>query len=143
MLAMLQHFRCLNTDSSCHGQIFSSFDGLIDTIITALMPHTGGGPPKEDLCFLLQRTAWAAATDPRDKVYALLSLMRPTATDIAIDYLRTTAQVFADVVVSELQSKGTLATLWQLHDITRKRRAEGLPSWVPRSGIPNAFLGFL
>jgi hypothetical protein len=46
---------------------------------------------------LLHMTALVDATDPRDKVYALLSLVPPERTVIRIDYTKSTAQVYTDL----------------------------------------------
>ncbi|CAI6335625.1 unnamed protein product [Periconia digitata] len=94
-----------------------------------------------DLLACLQATRSSLATDPRDKIYGIHSLLNPESRAlIDIDYASGVAEVFtkaAAVVVRERQSLDII-----LRAITSRRDAhisgplspdsvDGLPSWVP------------
>jgi hypothetical protein len=70
------------------------------------------------------------ASDPRDKVYALLSLTR---THIVPDYSLSEVDVFCRATIQCISDSGDLAVL--SNDLGRKFR-EDLPSWVPDWGSP-------
>jgi hypothetical protein len=74
-------------------------------------------------------TRECGATDPKDKVYAILSLFRsvPKSADLAIDYTRSTADIFTGAAAFLLQSIGPIV----LSEIYGRSFISNLPSWVP------------
>jgi hypothetical protein len=66
------------------------------------------------------------ATDPRDKVFAMLPLTNPDDTDVQADYGREKQQVFKETTLSLLGSN-----LNYLSGCQNPTRSNGLPSWVP------------
>ncbi|KAK2041798.1 heterokaryon incompatibility protein [Colletotrichum somersetense] len=74
-----------------------------------------------------------AATDPRDKVYGLLGLVSDEALACfrGVDYRKSVAEVYADVVRASVDSSGNLAPLCHAKHGREYVRTE-IPSWVPR-----------
>ncbi|KAK3936733.1 hypothetical protein QBC46DRAFT_394344 [Diplogelasinospora grovesii] len=79
----------------------------------------------------------ANATDPRDKVYSLLGVVKdnivglgqlPAGPDVVIDYSRATAKVYKDVVRHIIKKTGSLDVLCACQN---PERANGIPSWAP------------
>ena len=73
------------------------------------------------------------ATDPRDKVYALLSLSKVDLyyqDIIQADYKVTIPQCYAKSSKSVIADLGNLELLAYVHDRSAKK-IDGLPSWVP------------
>ncbi|KAF5334073.1 hypothetical protein D9758_017662 [Tetrapyrgos nigripes] len=81
------------------------------------------------------------ATNPRDKVYGLLGLWRPTEKEknpIEIDYNKSVAGVYTDVVLMAIRD---LRDLFVLRFVDHDHDSDdGFPSWVPRwdHGTPQA-----
>ncbi|EFQ25166.1 heterokaryon incompatibility protein [Colletotrichum graminicola] len=73
------------------------------------------------------------ATDPRDKVYGLLGLVshEALARFPGVDYRKSVAEVYGDVVRASVDSSGTLAPLSYAKHGHEYVRTE-IPSWVPR-----------
>jgi hypothetical protein len=87
------------------------------------------------------------ATDPRDKVYALLGLLSDRHVKISPNYGITPWKVFADVVTSNYEADGDLSLLhacgsgWQ-HRKPQNTVGQELsdhPSWVVDLANPSAF----
>ena len=76
-----------------------------------------------------------APTDPVDKIYAVLELLRAAPGDsrLAIDYNRQPATVFTDVAEYLLEGVG----LGLLSDAYGHSTMSGLPSWAPDWTIPS------
>ncbi|OAL27605.1 hypothetical protein AYO22_03509 [Fonsecaea multimorphosa] len=68
------------------------------------------------------------ATDPRDKVYALLSLAKPT-TWITENYTKSVSETFKDVAFGLIADSGKLHVL--TISICARRTDLSLPSWAP------------
>lgn len=66
------------------------------------------------------------ATDPRDKVYAMLPLVNPDEIDVRADYRKPAVEVFRDVTLTLLKT-----SLDYLSGCHISERADDLPSWVP------------
>jgi hypothetical protein len=86
---------------------------------------------RNNFCRLVQQTLPALATDPRDKIYALLALVPPERTSIIVDYSRSVSMVYTDFVLSEIRATGKLSTLCLFQTTTRSGATLNLPSWVP------------
>jgi hypothetical protein len=118
-----------------HGLETGRFDAYIARAALAMRPllgtATGGALLVPDLCTQVLQTGMSRATDPRDRVYALLSLVPPDRLTIKVDYSRTTAQVYTDFALSEIEMTGTLLTLYELYGSRSSGMTIGLPSWVP------------
>ena len=82
---------------------------------------------------LLRRFSGRKATDDRDKVYALLTLVRDKWSSIVPDYSLTVAQVFQNTALSIIKNTISLHVL--TGDIGRKDRQD-LPSWCPDWSAP-------
>ncbi|KAB5513374.1 hypothetical protein GE09DRAFT_632737 [Coniochaeta sp. 2T2.1] len=105
---------------------------------TMLVPR-GRGIERQNVMRLLRTTASAQATDPRDKVYALLSLVPPEKMLMKLDYSKTVAKVYTDFALSEIQVSGSLGPIYMLPDILPRTRP-GLPTWVPDLASDTAHL---
>ena len=84
------------------------------------------------LTYLLRTFRNRQASDPRDKVYGLLSL---AASSIVPDYSISEVDVFCRATMECISSSQDLAVL--NNDLGRKFR-EDLPSWVPDWGSPGS-----
>lgn len=89
-----------------------------------------GKPP---LLSLLRKFRSRNATDPRDKVYALLGLSK---TSIVPNYESSTSRVYAETVKDSIKTNNSLSVL--AVDQGRKFRGD-LPSWVPDWEAPEDY----
>ncbi len=81
---------------------------------------------------LLSRFRSRKATDPRDKVYALLALAHNTT--LEPNYYIDTPEVFTQAALESIRSTKSLSIL-ATSELGRKFRQD-LPSWVPDWGAP-------
>lgn len=90
---------------------------------------------------VLRRTANCKCTDPRDRIFAILSMLSEENVGEAIepDYNKTVSEVYKDAVARWTNSLGNLAIL---ESCSLDRRLEGAPSWVPNLAIPDIRLPF-
>lgn len=81
------------------------------------------------LCHLIQQTKQCSCLDPRDRLYALLSMIREPEIRIGIepDYTKSICQVYMDVVLKSLD----LRRLDILFACEMRDDRANLPSWVP------------
>ncbi|KAI8950746.1 HET-domain-containing protein [Xylaria longipes] len=85
---------------------------------------------------LLYYSRFFEATDPRDKVYAVLGLWRYTRSngesyiDIRPDYNKDISDVFIEATIAAINESGNLDIL-SLVEGTSSERVIELPSWVP------------
>jgi hypothetical protein len=94
-------------------------------------------PDSDDLLDVLQRSRNCSATDTRDKVYALLGLVKQDISDaISVDYTRTPIDIFIDIAVYLLKDQGrTDVVLYASHlDPYKLQR----PSWVPQWSLKSS-----
>ena len=91
----------------------------------------GSSRPRFDINLLLLR--WAQATDPRDKVYALLSISSSVSQTIRPDYTMSVSQVYTKTATSLWFIPGVskLSFLSFVQHSDRKLLSHDLPSWVP------------
>lgn len=86
------------------------------------------------LSLLLSATRRFQATEPRDKIIAVVGLAdsRTVGMPISriIDYGKPVAELYRDVTGNLIQSQRSLTLLSSVEDIS-DRRIHGLPSWVP------------
>jgi hypothetical protein len=73
----------------------------------------------------------AKATDPRDKVFAMLPLTNPDETDIVADYRKGHLEVYKATALSLIKTDIDYLAGCQLTS-----RSDGLPSWVPNLELP-------
>jgi hypothetical protein len=97
----------------------------------------GFGTSKNDpLSLLLHQTRDSDCSDPRDRIYALLSfLSRELQARIIPDYTKSVEEVYKDVMLehfgmNDFDGPGLLTTIELLGGIPRN------PSWVPRWEVP-------
>jgi hypothetical protein len=93
---------------------------------------------KSSLITLLRRFRNRKATDPRDKVYALLSLVEPSVgrRSLRPDYSLSDAEVYIRATMECIYASRSLSVLSV--DAARKHRQD-LPSWVPDWEAPGDF----
>lgn len=99
---------------------------------------TGPSRPKTSWTLLvnsLYSSRWHRATDAKDKIYALLGLVKTkprllTHQTVEVDYEATTASVYTDAVQSVILDTSWLAILVLVED-HGKRSVSDLPSYVP------------
>lgn len=94
----------------------------------SIEPDTEGqsGP---NLSVLLDLCSGFRATDPRDKIFALLGLLSAKENIIRPDYFKTTAQVYTETAQCMLSGKCT--NIFSFMGIGYARTITDLPSWVP------------
>jgi Heterokaryon incompatibility protein (HET) len=123
---------------------FLSYSVLSDLQLSEI-PYTGWhmevlgafrASNSSDLLTVLRETRAFGASDPRDKIYAVLGLasLGPTllsaAQIIRQDYKLTSAEVFLDVASSFVRESDDLSFLTEVED-PQHREVTGIPSWVP------------
>ena len=82
---------------------------------------------------LLERFRAQKVTDPRDQVFALLSLLRPDQRLLLPDYTLSAHQIYTMTAFEILKSEESLQYLVQTDYTSRDRE---LPSWVPDLAKP-------
>ena len=92
---------------------------------------------------LIERSQQCKCSDPRDRVYAVLSMLKTFERDAKIkpDYTKTVSQVYRDVVLSVLDHTNKISILG--HCEMQEQPLESsdslqLPSWVPDWTIPSS-----
>jgi hypothetical protein len=84
---------------------------------------------------LVQWTQQCKCSDPRDRIFALLSMLQnPAAVGIEADYNKTLKEVYQDAFV---RWSGVTQSLNMLEFCSYARRLPYGPSWVPNLDIPN------
>ncbi len=89
------------------------------------------GQPTEQLDTLLTRTRYQSCLDPRDRIYAVLSLVhKEYQINISPDYSKPVEEVYKEFVLRHMEhSRSLLFTRFCLPQ--SKRNIQTLPSWVP------------
>jgi len=109
---------------------------LVTTMLESRRPDSEwrqSGPfAGEPTVALLNRFRWSHATDPRDKVYALLSLCQtgPGQPAINIDYRSDTEGCYRDASLAIMAATGNLDIL-QLCRLPPYKHESPFPSWIP------------
>ena len=108
-------------------------------------PQELGNSP-QDLLKLLLYHSNRSATDPRDKIYALLGLLCEPP-NLKVDYCSSVAQVYTDVARCIMGSSGKLDVLTAIERRSsafrnhkrQQTRPHNLPTWVPDSELSPSF----
>jgi hypothetical protein len=101
-----------------------------------MLAHFGTGfDDAQNINYLLHRTGPFKATNPRDKVYALLGLAREADKAIVVDYSKPVEEVLMDLI------KSSIGIDRNLHSLRGSRDASTTgPSWIPTlSTLPSGF----
>ena len=92
---------------------------------------------------LIERSQQCKCSDPRDRVYAVLNMLKTFERDAKIkpDYTKTVSQVYRDVVLSILDNTNKISILG--HCEMQEQPLESsdslqIPSWVPDWTIPSS-----
>lgn len=111
----------------------TSMHGLFN--LDHLQRLIGGGKYQADLLGTLANYRHYKATDPRDKVYALLGLVTEALTDILVcDYVLDLPTVYLKVAEHCVLHRGSLECLGYCNPSSRDL---DLPSWVPNWRDPS------
>jgi hypothetical protein len=95
-------------------------------------------PDSDDLLDVLQRSRNCSATDTRDKVYALLGLVKQDiANAISVDYTRTPTDIFIDIAVCLLKDHGRIDVILYALDVDRFK--SDIPGWVPQWSLKSSY----
>jgi hypothetical protein len=80
---------------------------------------------------LMQSTKYCKFSDPRDRVYAVLSLVGEFEVDIGAqpDYARPVGEVYKDVVLQSVNKRGSLSFLNHC-DMKPPIRLDAIPGWI-------------
>ncbi|KAE9366699.1 HET-domain-containing protein [Stipitochalara longipes BDJ] len=119
----------LNTRPFREEEILTGFRKVVDPI--ELLRNGRADGMRTSLSQLLSITLQRASTDSRDKVYALLSLVTNWygREPIRPDYALSVNQIYAQVVIKEIQGSNSLQILQGVPWISNTR----LPSWITRT----------
>ncbi|XPS94541.1 hypothetical protein M3J09_003852 [Ascochyta lentis] len=89
-------------------------------------------PEEEDVLAVLCKSRNCSATDPRDKVYALLGLTNlKFSSQFPVDYSLTTSEIFTKLAVHCITEMGRFDVLQHCHN-TEVSHLEMVPTWVPQ-----------
>ncbi|RYP41999.1 hypothetical protein DL767_000630 [Monosporascus sp. MG133] len=117
---------------------------VLDDLYTTIRSQGG-----ESLRKLLMISRSSEATDPRDRIYALLGLLKPGSLEaeskdaITVDYRKPTSEVYTDAMayifaqgdgaylLSGVFLPGVSAPAPRIHSLPSTTRQPALPSWVP------------
>jgi Heterokaryon incompatibility protein (HET) len=92
-------------------------------------------PPK--LLEILNWTKLLSCYDPRDRIYAILSLLGPyEAEKIVPDYTRPAEEIYKEAILNTIQYTRRIDIL-QFCDLAKHDSKLTLPSWVPDLSIPS------
>ncbi|KAL2135714.1 hypothetical protein VTI74DRAFT_7231 [Chaetomium olivicolor] len=97
-------------------------------------PAKGGNSSSPDIVDVLLNVRLRQCTDPRDKIFGVLSLVKNWSRwkPIEADYSKNTLRVFRDFAAQMLQSEyGANALLLARGLESRSKELLGLPSWMP------------
>ena len=89
---------------------------------------------------LIDQTNRSQCSDPRDRVFALLSLLHPSERmfGISADYTKSVAEVYKDAMIRWSQGYRSLRLL---QTVEMSEGVERMPSWVPDWGMTRATTG--
>jgi hypothetical protein len=92
----------------------------------------GSMPNHPDLLDVLDRSRNCSATDPRDKVFAVLNLVSKDYQDyIPVDYSRSVEDVYVGVAKDLIMRKRLISVLSHACAKSEDVKSMAIPSWVP------------
>jgi hypothetical protein len=96
---------------------------------------------RRSLLSLIKATKYCQCSDPRDRIFALLSLVPNSEKQVGIepDYTKDVYEVYQDVAIKFTKGFGTLKLL---HTVEMHEHLVGVPSWVPDWSTPKSTLHF-
>ncbi|KAK0639054.1 heterokaryon incompatibility protein-domain-containing protein [Cercophora newfieldiana] len=105
------------------------------TAVQALKNAPSHSNPADELFYYLLRTRGRGATDPRDKIFAVLGLVSSNIQELGIhpDYHASTEQVYCEATRRLMAVSGSLDVLGVCFPF-EDRVVPELPSWVPDWG---------
>ncbi|KAH6642310.1 heterokaryon incompatibility protein-domain-containing protein [Boeremia exigua] len=87
------------------------------------------------------------SSDPRDKVYGLLGILRQRSAynpeAISVDYSKSVAQVYTDTALEILRTNNNLEVLDHVANAEDSEPDTEFPTWVPRWDLPRGWVLFL
>ena len=106
----------------------NNIDKLRESVARAFQIANSSDQPS--LMTILRRTKGCKCTDQRDRIYAILNLVKmQERADIRPDYSKSTREVFEEVVLKTIFELGRLSIITACEINTTK--LVDLPSWVP------------
>lgn len=110
----------------------SESEGLCGRMLKLWRPELSADS-YSDISGLLEQTQDFSATDPRDRIFALQSLLPEDRRVLAPDYGLAEAEVYTRATISEIERTGTLRPIsWSgIGFNPNEPRLVGLPSWAP------------
>jgi len=96
---------------------------------------------RRKLLSLIKATKYCQCSDPRDRIFALLSLVPDSEKEVGIepDYTKDVYEVYQDVAIKLAKWFGTLKLL---HTVEMHEHLVAVPSWVPDWSTPTSTLHF-
>ncbi|KAK8147895.1 hypothetical protein G3M48_000773 [Beauveria asiatica] len=111
-----------------HLRTFQARLSNVDTLILYSMRPFG-------FTNLRQQIGNSKCSDPRDRIYGILSQLDTDHISIIPDYTKSVAEVYTDVTQKHIHHFGKLDILTQC-ELSEKASAHSLPSWVPDWSSP-------
>lgn len=125
---------------SCHPKQNSTYNELYErvSLVEQLASRCADFKVKGiDPDNLLRSTEYALCTDPRDRIYAQISLFPALIRhQIKPDYSQSFSKVYLDAFLKISEHYSTLATMLQCGERPASPYDMGLPTWVPNWSIP-------
>src|ERR1700712_721617 len=83
-----------------------------------------------DFLSLITRTSYTLCSDPRDRVFALISMLKDEERHHSMlpDYYKTTSEVYQDICIYHISRTKRLSLLTT---VDTHKVLKALPSWVP------------
>ena len=81
---------------------------------------------------LIEITSMVNCSDPKDRIYALLAMLKYNEFPIIPDYSKSLKQVYRDAVVHMIQTNNRLSILGHCNI---RNRIAGWPTWVPNYSV--------
>jgi hypothetical protein len=105
-----------------------------ETLIPSALRWHHASEPEWDLLKVLQKSRNCSASDPRDKVYAVLGLVQPDAVkDLLVDYSSSVEEVYTNVAKHIITQHGCLNLLKHIAcDPARLTIIGTRSTWVPQ-----------
>lgn len=110
--------------------LVGSSSALMREMDVARKDYRGKTPQKQTLLRLLQLRRGLGATDPRDMVFAQISIAYDKYT-IRTDYTRECFEIYNDFATNQILKDGTYKLLLNVGDTKSPNQMPGLASWAP------------